>query len=654
MFFFTPPKLVLHNPASLFELVRKSTLHIPYYQRNYDWSRQQITQLLSDAFERFAGRQALALPPVAFCRSEIIDSSLPSHARDVVDGQQRLTTISIALCSIAREITFAKLKNPTDPDLSDAGRALVRIEDFIFSNRPRLDSCEGDTRIVHGDETDRNAFREICFYTMPLREVTGSKIHACAQICHAWLRTQAAQISGKRSLPKNKPLPLEFLYQVAFMLMDGVFAPCIESEDSATIIDFFTDINTKGLQLSQSDQVKSLFARSIEPETFLSLWNEFRSLQEDMPAKSINVSADEILRHWLFLKTTKIIGKKQLFVEAQKLFSMTHPSGIHLSFDEADLRDLVEVTRTLHDLSHHRTPGTCSASTGTPATGAATANAIPADAAVSSAPLYRISVLGEGRHRQHLPLLLAASSLSPILFGQLVAEVEKTLYVTTVTNPATALYKEVWPAWANQVRDVKDQRSLDDFLDATLRKQRAELRDEFKKKFARLGENASWSNDRPHTGAALIYALLCFEERARTAAGQTTTPQEVHQDITVEHILPCRYDLNPARFGITVDEYRERVPMIGNMLPLTQKENSSCSDKPLVRAGNRPGKLPFYESSQFTFARLTAKASPLAQTRARDASYIGSIPTVDETFDPDAILARGLALAELAEMVWVA
>ena len=68
---------------------------IPAYQRGYRWNTQQVTQLLEDVRE-FA-RHARAHPDDFYCLQPLVLKPLTDGALEVVDGQQRLTTIYLIL-----------------------------------------------------------------------------------------------------------------------------------------------------------------------------------------------------------------------------------------------------------------------------------------------------------------------------------------------------------------------------------------------------------------------------------------------------------------------------------------------------------------------------------------------------------------------------
>ena len=70
------------------KLIRES-FFIPTYQRGYRWDKQQVTELLNDLYEFKGGDNSF------YCLQPIVVKKRQDGRFDVIDGQQRLTTIYI-------------------------------------------------------------------------------------------------------------------------------------------------------------------------------------------------------------------------------------------------------------------------------------------------------------------------------------------------------------------------------------------------------------------------------------------------------------------------------------------------------------------------------------------------------------------------------
>ena len=103
---------------------------IPDYQRPYAWGREQTLQLiadLADALDRDTTEDY-------FLGSVVLVKADKEAAADVIDGQQRLTTVTILL-SLLRELTTdGGMKSAFEQMIYEPGNALQELE-----ARPRLD-----------------------------------------------------------------------------------------------------------------------------------------------------------------------------------------------------------------------------------------------------------------------------------------------------------------------------------------------------------------------------------------------------------------------------------------------------------------------------------------------------------------------------------
>ncbi|WAC39105.1 DUF262 domain-containing protein [Pedobacter sp. SL55] len=71
---------------------------IPSYQRGYRWDRKQVEELLDDIYEVYLTKQE------SYCLQPIVVSKIEENKYEIIDGQQRLTTIYILLTRFKRFI----------------------------------------------------------------------------------------------------------------------------------------------------------------------------------------------------------------------------------------------------------------------------------------------------------------------------------------------------------------------------------------------------------------------------------------------------------------------------------------------------------------------------------------------------------------------
>ncbi|POS02115.1 uncharacterized protein DUF262 [Flavobacterium croceum DSM 17960] len=69
---------------------------IPSYQRGYRWENKQVLELLEDIYEVYTTKQE------SYCLQPIVVSEIEPNRFEIIDGQQRLTTIYILLTRLKR------------------------------------------------------------------------------------------------------------------------------------------------------------------------------------------------------------------------------------------------------------------------------------------------------------------------------------------------------------------------------------------------------------------------------------------------------------------------------------------------------------------------------------------------------------------------
>ena len=115
-----------HDAASLLDFFSQSGrgFYVPYYQRNYSWDEENATKLIEDIFSSI--KRTLTKPENSIFLGTVIlhdeknvqanvhsdTPNLLTKVANVVDGQQRITSIAMLACAIAEEIsqTVPKLK----------------------------------------------------------------------------------------------------------------------------------------------------------------------------------------------------------------------------------------------------------------------------------------------------------------------------------------------------------------------------------------------------------------------------------------------------------------------------------------------------------------------------------------------------------------
>lgn len=127
----TSKTLVAHEQPASKIFSDDFVFRIPGYQRPYAWTTEQAQELLDDllTFMQAAGGPVDSMPPY-FLGSIVLIKGEGSPQADVVDGQQRLTTLTILLASIRASVS--------EPSASDLTRLIYEKGSSILGNKDRF------------------------------------------------------------------------------------------------------------------------------------------------------------------------------------------------------------------------------------------------------------------------------------------------------------------------------------------------------------------------------------------------------------------------------------------------------------------------------------------------------------------------------------
>ncbi|MET3879358.1 DUF262 domain-containing protein [Chitinophaga sp. OAE865] len=105
---------------------------IPSYQRGYRWDKDQVEDLLDDLFE-FINKQN---NKEKYCLQPIVVKQLPNGRYEVLDGQQRLTTIFILLSRLKETNSDIDIFSLTYETRSDSEEFLRKLSAGISDKNP--------------------------------------------------------------------------------------------------------------------------------------------------------------------------------------------------------------------------------------------------------------------------------------------------------------------------------------------------------------------------------------------------------------------------------------------------------------------------------------------------------------------------------------
>ena len=95
------------------ESLYKDFYTVPDFQREYVWQREQVEKLLQDVYDEFYDEEGQLVKGPEYFLGSIVVCKGDGGTFQLIDGQQRMTTIYLVLCGI-RDLLVEMNEAPND------------------------------------------------------------------------------------------------------------------------------------------------------------------------------------------------------------------------------------------------------------------------------------------------------------------------------------------------------------------------------------------------------------------------------------------------------------------------------------------------------------------------------------------------------------
>lgn len=583
------------STKSLEQFFTGKTLSIPAYQRDYAWTRANVDDLFEDIEE------SMELGGGHYLGTFILSQPERNGPVNVVDGQQRLTTLTLLLNALIDKVADGEV------------RSFYRS---TYVSHP----VHGAKFVVQG--ANKTFFEQLLKGNTP-EPISDGQVRL--KTADEWIRQRVSTIAGRGGDQELK----DWLVNIGNLEV----LEFTESNEGKAIR-MFQSVNDRGVPLAKMDIAKSLLIYysnrfldgeldSMIAEQFGHAFRCFSKLkalaaETGYQVRIINrdpFREDDVFRyHYFAFDGEPFAAESGLDYNATSETVLEHflkPSLKKMRTDRARLRDFVIAYVTdlagffegLLDLM----------------------NAIR-----QRRDLYMLFVIQDVTATLY-PLLIrlqrqgrlnnrVASNLNRSLLD-LIEMVDLRVYKIRGTNPQ-----------ADMAYLIRTLAQLDDV-------EIAHLLMDFCRRFMPCAKFEALLNEDMYRNPGTLRILMALEDAARNDLGKPPLDVDglvslVKDGITVEHIIPQEPSFGIRPYGFHSEEaYYEHVHLIGNLLPLETRINSACNNT-ATETKIKADKL--YRKSGFH----SVKALAAAQASATPA------------FNKKAIVARSAAIATFAVNTW--
>ncbi|GAA6833653.1 DUF262 and DUF1524 domain-containing protein [Helicobacter pylori] len=256
---------------------QKNQLVIPIYQRVYSWEKEQCKQLWDDII-KIGGNDKMDRHFIGSILYVIHDAKYSNNTLLIIDGQQRLTTITLLLTALRNH-------------LSDEVKR-KEIEDHYLINSDK----DGDKKFrLILSESDKDTLLSLIDKDRRKPSEPSLKIVENFKLFGEWIRKNTDKLE---TIFKG----LEKLMIVEIALKKG--------KDDPQLI--FESMNSKGIELTQTDLIRNYIVMETEIEKQEGFYNKYwRAMEEEF--KQNKKLFDRFVRHYLTIKT-KIPNVNKVYV----------------------------------------------------------------------------------------------------------------------------------------------------------------------------------------------------------------------------------------------------------------------------------------------------------------------------------------------------
>lgn len=225
--------------------------HIPSYQRPYAWGVDQASELFDDllAFHKTEDEDGYFLGSIVLIKSEGAPYS------EVIDGQQRLTTLTILLSAIASRLD-GELQQELRDHIVEPGKALKGIV-----ARPRLSLRERD-----------NAFFTKYVQELNLDEI--QRLDPAGFENESQVNIRANSHVFCTSLDKEFGEDTKALAEFVTFILTRCFLVVVSTPNQQSAFRVFSVMNSRGLDLQPTDIIKADTIGQLTSEKERQIYND--------------------------------------------------------------------------------------------------------------------------------------------------------------------------------------------------------------------------------------------------------------------------------------------------------------------------------------------------------------------------------------------
>lgn len=571
---------------------------VPAFQREYVWTTEKHVEcLLDDIWGEFYDETGRIQPNCQYFLGSIVVSRTEENTFDLIDGQQRMTTLYIILCVI-RDIL-----KPNGFDVTEIEAQIKFVStnpsNYKKTNKYRVELQYDDSKGI-------------------LKEIADGKIEEARnkdkrKQTQSMKRLIKAYDFIKEYITSKFNSDLERYNRFHIDMTDKIIMIRIITPSVSNALQVFETINDRGVGLNPMDLLKNRLFMNVDNENYGKLsknWEKLVGILERCHENPLR-----FFRYYIMAKydITSVVRKEEIYPwfvrNAEDIGLEKRPNEF--------LSEMEKYAQYYYNFLE-----------GKDQTGNANNH------------LRNLKILC-GAIRQPYVMLLAGSKLSEDIFDKLCSAIENLYFCYVITRTSPNMFEKNIVLWAQKIRSVETVEKYKKVMSETFEVEMQRISEEFRMQFERI-EMGKMQTYR------LRYVLAKLTQHIDVTARQNEASSSLYQylgkTVEVEHIYP----LNPRRGDKDsyddIDRLEQCKNRIGNLVLLEKPLNGTISNKTFEE------KLKGYCESSFILTESIARKPQVGENTSLNRAVQGL--TQYKKWDADAIEKRSQNLTDLAMKVW--
>ena len=254
---------------------------IPDYQRPYSWTSDQINTLFKDIWE-FTCNEGGTDKEGTYFLGSIVFYENKNGEQEIIDGQQRITSIFLLLRAI-----YTKLSKPKEKT-EEAKNFINKIEPLIWKTNKLTGKVEYSSILLNSkviSETENEVLKKI---------LETGEVNEKLEDNYSKNYNQILELIEEKSVENAL-----MIYQFIYALLNQVIILPITADSQETALTIFSTLNDRGLPLSDADIFKAKIYNHLqskeEKKEFVEKWKE---LEED--TQNISENIQKLFYYYMF------------------------------------------------------------------------------------------------------------------------------------------------------------------------------------------------------------------------------------------------------------------------------------------------------------------------------------------------------------------